>query len=232
MEAIVLAGGFGTRLRHIVSDVPKPMARVCERPFLEYILDNICSCGVNRVILAVGYQKEVVKDHFGNRYKNIDLVYSEEETPLGTGGAIKKALKECNEKNVFVINGDTYIDVKYRDFLNFHKEKKSDLTIAIKLLKNFDRYGTVQTMEGRIVSFSEKRPQTSGYINTGAYVINKSLLDSISLDVFSFENDFMEKKIEQYNFNAFITEGYFIDIGIPEDYFKAQADFNKQETVL
>ena len=112
-EAIVLAGGFGTRLAHIVSDVPKPMAPVCGRPFLRFILDDLQKKGVERIILATGYKRECIEEFFGTHYRGMEIVYSPEDTPLGTGGAIKRALSLCREDWVAVLNGDTYFDVDF-----------------------------------------------------------------------------------------------------------------------
>ena len=143
MEAIILAGGLGTRLSHIVKDVPKPMAPVAGRPFLEYILDYLIENDIKRVILATGYKHEIIEQHFGNLYKNIEIIYSVENEPLFTGGAIKKALSKCKENNVFIINGDTYFNVDLKEMKKFHIESNSEITIATKLMYDFERYGTV-----------------------------------------------------------------------------------------
>lgn len=220
MEAIILAGGFGTRLSKVVSNVPKPMAPINERPFLEYLLDDLDKKGIDRVILAVGYKKEIIKEHFQKRYKNIEIIYSEENTPLGTGGAIKKALTLSKTEDIFIVNGDTFFDVDLKEMYKFHKKNNSNLTLAIKEMKKFDRYGSLILEENKIVKFEEKKYIKKGYINGGIYLLNKNILDIKKEDSFSFEKDILENKnlkVEKYGYKS---EGYFIDIGIPEDYYK------------
>lgn len=223
MEAIILVGGFGTRLSHIVSEVPKPMAPVNGSPLLKYIMDYLGKNGITHVVFAAGYKAQVIQNYFEDCYQGIKIIYSIEDMPLGTGGAIKKALDCCNEKNVFIINGDTYFDVDLKSMKNFHAEMDSSLTIAVKPMSNFERYGSVIIENRRIVKFEEKRLTASGKINGGIYVIKKEILDGIEKVSFSFENDILEGCI--VDIHAFESNGYFIDIGVPEDYYKAQEDF-------
>lgn len=230
MEAIILAGGFGTRLAHIVSDVPKPMAPVYNKPFLEYILKYLTDSGIDKIIMAVGYKQEIIKEYFGSKYCSCEIEYSSEDKPLFTGGAIKKALRLCKENNIFVVNGDTFFNVNIQKMAIFHKEKKSDLTLALKEMNNFDRYGTVEMNEKhRITSFKDKKYTDLGKINGGLYLMNKELLDKMSEEKFSFETDFMEKYTEQFSMYGFFSQGYFIDIGVESDYKKAQIDFKSGE---
>ena len=220
MEAIILAGGFGTRLSKVVSDVPKPMAPINERPFLEYLLDDLNDKGINRVILAVGYKKEIIKNYFQERYKNIEIIYSDEDTPLGTGGAIKKALTLSKAEDIFVVNGDTFFDVDLKEMYKFHKENNSNLTLAIKEMERFDRYGSLALEGNKIIKFEEKKYIEKGYINGGIYLLKRTILDDKKEERFSFEKDILENKelkVEKYGYKS---EGYFIDIGIPEDYYK------------
>ncbi len=223
MEAIILAGGFGTRLKHIVSDVPKPMAPVTGQPFLEFIMKYLLINGVNKVVLAVGYKANIIQDYFGNNYHGIRIAYSIEDTPLGTGGAIRKALDSCNDDDVFIINGDTYFDVDLHKMKTFHTEMDSDLTVAIKSMSNFERYGSV-VIEGNLIrEFKEKKPTIKGRINGGIYLIKKKLMNLVDKESFSFEKVILESHmVDTY---AFESDGYFIDIGVPEDYYKAQKDF-------
>lgn len=217
MEAIILAGGFGTRLSTVVSDVPKPMAPINGRPFLEYLLEDLNEKGINRVILAVGYKKEIIKSHFKEKYKNIDIVYSDEDIPLGTGGAIKKALTLAEDENIFIINGDTFFDINLKEMYQFHKKNSSKLTLAIKEMEKFDRYGSLILEGDKIIKFEEKKYVDKGYINGGIYLINKKLLKKEE-ESFSFEKEILENEkfmIEKYGYKS---EGYFIDIGVPEDY--------------
>lgn len=224
MEAIILAGGFGTRLKHVVSDVPKPMAPIGDKPFLEYILEDLNKKGVIHVVLAVGYMKEKIEEYFKNQYKNIKISYSEENSPLGTGGAIKKAVSKCREEDIFVVNGDTFYDVDLEKMKKFHIENKSSLTIAVKEMENFDRYGSLIIENNKIVKFEEKKPMLKGKINGGIYLIKKNIFQGIEQESFSFEKEILEnERTEKY---AYENNGYFIDIGIPEDYYKLK---NKME---
>lgn len=229
MEAIILAGGLGTRLRSVISEVPKPMAPVNDVPFLQYILDYLKVNNINKVVLAVGYKWGVIQSYFGNQYKGIELVYSVEQEPLGTGGAIKQALQKCDEDNVYIINGDTYFDVDLEEMMKEHLTQNSDLTIATKYMKKFDRYGRVIISDNRIIDFEEKKFNAEGDINGGIYICKKTILDSIQSDKFSFEKDIMEKYIDIYKFYCFRSASYFMDIGIPEDYkqFEIDAQSNK-----
>lgn len=223
METIVLAGGFGIRLKEVVSDVPKPMAPVNGKPFLEYLLKDLSKKGIKHAILAVGYKKKIIKEYFKNKYENIEITYSEELTPLGTGGAIKKALKLAKKEDVFIVNGDTFFDVDLKRMKKFHTKNKSTLTVAVKEMENFDRYGSLVIKENKIIEFEEKKKKDKGKINGGIYLIKKDLLNRIEKENFSFEKEILEdKKIEKYSYES---EGYFIDIGIPEDYFKIRKQF-------
>lgn len=229
MEAVILAGGFGTRLAHVVQDVPKPMAPVCGKPFLQHLLDDLCAKGVQRVILAVGYKAECIESFFKNEYRGMELIYSREDTPLLTGGALKKALSICREKEIFLFNGDTFFDVDLQAMARLHQEKGALLTIAVKQMRDFERYGTVEIdPQGRIVRFVEKRPCREGAINGGVYLIKRDALGEIAADKFSFETEYLEKKVSGGQFYAFASDGYFIDIGVPQDYAKAQEDFKNR----
>jgi len=229
-EAIVLAGGFGTRLAHIVSDVPKPMAPVCGKPFLQFILDDLACKGVRRVILAVGYKKECIETYFGERYAGMELIYSPEDRPLFTGGAIRKAMSCIEGDRAFVINGDTYFDVDFDAMELAHRKNNAVLTIAVKPMKDFERYGTVEKDgECRITAFREKQPCKKGEINGGIYLLEKAEMLAIEEEKFSFETAYMEAHVNVKAMYAFRSDGYFIDIGIPEDYAKAQRDFEGHE---
>ncbi|RMA93310.1 nucleotidyltransferase family protein [Hydrogenothermus marinus] len=225
-EAIILAGGLGTRLRSVVKDVPKPMALVAGKPFLEYILDYLNNNSLKRVILAIGYKSDIIKSYFGNSYKELTLKYSEENEPLGTGGAIKQALNFSVENDILILNGDTFFNIDLIKFYEFHLAKKSNLTIALKKMENIDRYGTVEIDKDRRISgFSEKKYVKKGIINGGVYILNKPFFLSLNfVNKFSFEKDFLEKYYNLYNFYGFISKSYFIDIGIPEDYEKAKKE--------
>lgn len=224
MEAVILSGGKGTRLQSVIKDIPKTMADVNGTPFLETTLQWLNSFNINKVILAVGYKKEYIKKYFGNNYKNINLIYSEEEKPLGTGGAIKKALKECVDDNVIVMNGDVLARVDLNKMYEKHLSLGSVMTIAVKEMTNFDRFGVVKFNKDRITRFEEKKYVEKGFMNTGIYIMNKDIFENkIENKSFSIENDYLSKYVDKDKISPFIFAGEFIDIGIPEDYQKIQA---------
>lgn len=229
MQAIILAGGFGTRLRSVVSDVPKPIAPVCGRPFLNYILDTLNSYHFTKVVLAVGYQKEAIMSQYQNRYKDIEIVYSVEEEPLGTGGCLKQALQHIDDDFVFVLNGDTMFHI---DYIQMAKLKR--ISIACKEMFDFDRYGEVIFDENhQIQSFEEKKFVRKGYINGGIYYLPKNVFDNYALEKkFSLEKDFFEVYIKELSIQAFLSDSYFLDIGIPEDYDRAQIDFQGKKALF
>lgn len=219
MQAIILAGGFGTRLIGVVSDLPKPMAPIRGVPFLSYILDQLNDYGFSKVVLAVGYLSNKIKDFYGPHYKNLKIQYSYEDTPLGTGGCVYQAVDLIEDDYVYVINGDTYFDI---DFNSIHKPKRA--LIVCKHIKNASRYGRVIFNDSNIItSFAEKQSDISGYINGGIYYLKKDIFNEFNVsNKFSLEKDFFEKYIHKLNIEVFKSEAYFIDIGIPEDYERAQ----------
>ena len=219
-EAVILAGGFGTRLAHIVSDVPKPMAPVCGRPFLRFLLDDLQQKGFERVVLATGYKRECIEQFFGAHYRGMQIVYSPETSPLGTGGAVKQAMTHCSEDWVAVLNGDTYFNV---DFDRLSDERRDGtVVLAAKRMTHFDRYGALQLEGNLVTAFREKAPCEEGLINGGVYLVQRELLSSVSEDAFSFETTILEPLAQRGKVTAVESAGYFIDIGVPEDYALAQ----------
>lgn len=224
-EAIILAGGLGTRIRSLVADRPKVMVDVGGRPFLEMLLERAAHGGVTRAILATGYLHESVATHFGSRWGEIDIVYSIDDKPLGTGGAVWKALQAAARADVFVFNGDTFFDVDLRSFRQFHHSHRNDVTLALKPMRHFDRYGTVTLANGRVTGFHEKRFAEEGLINGGVYLINRRCAGRLMMPkTFSLEADLLEKKVDELKIGGYVSDGYFIDIGMPEDYGRAQRD--------
>ncbi len=226
MEAVIIAGGKGTRLQGVVSDVPKPMAPINNTPFLEILLNKLQKENIHKVILAVGYKNEIIKQYFGNKYKDIEILYSVEKEPLGTGGALKKASKLVSGNSFLAINGDTFFDIELKHLCHFHNKNNSDITIALKYLENFDRYGNVEVEKNKVYKFNEKEYKKQGFINGGIYCISKNVFKNINTESFSFEKDIMEKLINKISIQAQTYKSYFIDIGIPEDYKKAQIYFS------
>ncbi len=225
MEAVVLAGGFGTRLAQVVKDVPKPMAPVAGKPFLTYLVDDLISQGVSRIVMAVCYKKECLMDFFGSCYRGAEILYSVEETPLFTGGAIKQALSFCREKRVLIANGDTYFSVDLQKMRAFAAEKQTSAVIAVKEMVGFERYGKVEVSDkGLITAFHEKAPCERGWINGGIYDLKVDCLKDYPTK-FSLEMECFPKLLGQREIAAFPSDGFFIDIGIPEDYDMAQTLF-------
>jgi len=223
VEAIILAGGLGTRLRGTVPDLPKPMAPVCGRPFLAILLDQLVVAGFNAAILAVGYRYEAIWEYFGDIYKSLRLSYSVETEPLGTGGAIRLALMQTTTPQGFVVNGDTYLELNYRSMLAAHLRGNASITIAVRAVLEAGRYGALDIEQGCIHGFFEKGRCGPGIINAGVYLIAPDLFDRYTLPrAFSFENNLLMHKIQELLPLAFQTEGSFIDIGIPEDYARAR----------
>ncbi len=230
-EAIILAGGFGTRLQSVVSDVPKPMAPVNNEPFLNYIFDYLKYFRIEHVVISTGYLSEKIIEHYQNEYKGIKISYTKEETPLGTGGGIRLAMEKCMEQNVLVLNGDSFFDVDLNAYYKQHIEKKADCSLALRTVDNASRYGTINLGEkNTLLSFKEKDGfEKEGLINGGVYILNRGLfLNQTKPDIpFSIEKDFYEGRIKELHIFGFIYSGYFIDIGIPEDFKKAQDDFKR-----
>ncbi len=228
-EAIVLAGGLGTRLGGVIKDIPKPMAPIGEKPFLEFILDYLNFSEIKRIVISVGYKKEVIINYFANSYKNSEIIYSEEDTPLGTGGAILKAFELIEGERSFVLNGDTFFMISLKALYEFHIKKKAEISIALKRNEFKDkRYGNVLVSEeGKIINFEEKSNE-SALFNGGVYLINKRVFSNLNFpSKFSFEKDFLEKKVNEFDIFGKAFNNYFIDIGIPEDYEKAKREISK-----
>jgi D-glycero-alpha-D-manno-heptose 1-phosphate guanylyltransferase len=226
-EAIVLAGGFGTRLQSVVKDLPKPMADVNGKPFLTYILDYLIDYNYTKVVLSVGYLHEKIETFFGTQYKSLQIEYAVETEPLGTGGGIAFAMSFCKSNNILVLNGDTLFKADLFSFEQFHARCNSLLSIVLRHVADTSRYGRVNVNDkGQILNFTEKNKASGeGTINGGIYMINREFIQKLTLpQKFSFEKDLMEKYVSTMPFYALESDGYFIDIGIPEDYERAQKE--------
>jgi D-glycero-alpha-D-manno-heptose 1-phosphate guanylyltransferase len=228
-DCIILAGGLGTRLKDVVPDRPKCMAEINGKPFLHYLLTQLMPYHFCKVVFSVGPQKELVKEWVIANRKTYGFAidFAEEEEPLGTGGAIKNALKYTDSDDVIIMNGDTFFDIDIDELYATQQLKEADVTIALKQMQNFDRFGTVQmNADNQITAFEEKKPYDRGLINGGIYVIYKKSYLSLELgDVFSFENDYLQTHLNKHFYYGVPSEKYFIDIGIPADYEKAKLDF-------
>lgn len=227
-EAIILAGGLGRRLNSVVKDLPKVMAPVNGRPFLEYILDYVSDFVIEHVVLSVGHMKEPIMDHFGSQYKDIKIDYAIEEEPLGTGGAIKNAFNFIEGNRAFVLNGDTMFRLDLIRHFDFHSIRKTDFSITLREVEDVSRYGAVEVDEDRkIIAFREKGDKRGkGFINGGVYLIHRRFFEKYAFpEKFSIEKDCLEALVDIGQFYGLICRQYFIDIGIPEDYEKAQDEF-------
>lgn len=226
MKAIILAGGLGTRLSGVTGDIPKPMARIGARPFLEYLLDYLVEQGAEQAVLAVSHKWEIIREHFDDSYRGISLKYSVEEEPLGTGGAIRQALETIPDDEIIVLNGDTLFHVDLKAMAAIHRRGNVYLTIALKQVANCGRFGRVNISDnGVITEFLEKSTQGPGWINGGIYMLSRRLLDNFPMpEKFSFEKDLLEPNIGRIGPVAFQSNSYFIDMGVPEDYERAQSE--------
>ncbi len=218
MQAIVLAGGLGTRLRSVVQDLPKPMAPINGKPFLAFVLEYLKKQGITEIILSVSYKYELIQEYFKDEFYGMKIHYNIEKELLGTGGAIKDALKLVKNE-VYVVNGDTFFDIDLKKLVL----NGSKICIALKQMQNFDRYGTVNVDEqGIVTSFEEKVFKKQGLINGGIYLLKKDIFDEFSLEKkFSFE-EFLQENYKSLKIQTQIFDDYFIDIGIPEDYKEFQ----------
>ena len=229
-EAIILAGGLGTRLRSEVPDLPKSMAPVAGKPFIFYVINYYKKQGITKFIFCLGYKHELIENYLEQTFKGLDYKLTIEDEPLGTGGAIHQGALITTTSNVIVLNGDTFFEVDINQLSSFHDNKKADCTLCLKPMENTDRYGVVETNDdGRVTSFKEKRFYERSVINGGVYALNvESFLSEKFPARFSFEKDYFEKYFTEKKIYGIQQTGYFIDIGIPDDYNKAQEDFKNR----
>lgn len=225
-EAVILAGGLGTRLQGLVPDVPKPMAPIAGRPFLEILLASLAGKGVTRAVLSLGHLAETVIEHFGRRhgdcFAGIALAYCVEPEPLGTGGALRAALQHVHGDAALVVNGDTYLDLELGALAQRWQRDHRPLIVA-RAVDDTARFGRLVTEGLALRGFAEKAAAGPGTVNTGHYLLPRTLLDRCKLaDPFSFEIDFLMPRVDELAFEVFMTAGEFIDIGVPADYLRAQ----------
>jgi len=225
-EVIILAGGLGTRLRQALPDLPKCMAPVNGKPFIFYLINYLRSQGIEKFIFSLGFMHEVIEAYLNVEFSTLNYQCLIEKEPLGTGGAILASCYKASEQNVLVVNGDTLFRVDAaKAFIN-HNKHRSDCTLVLKTMENFDRYGVVELNEDdSIKSFKEKQFYKKGLINGGVYILNTEQFLAEELpSKFSFEKDYLEKYFETRKIYGTVQDAYFIDIGIPEDYFRVQQD--------
>lgn len=223
LEAVVLAGGLGTRLRSVVPDLPKPLAPVAGRPFLALVLARLAREGVRRAVLSLGYRAEAFMQVLGHCCAGVELVHEIEPQPLGTGGALRNALARCRGDAALVLNGDTFLELDLAAALSRFRANGRPLLLGCRVADTA-RYGRLQVDGGRLVGMAEKGVAGPGLINSGHYLLPCGLFDGLELpQAFSFENDFLLPQLAQRPIDVLEVRGRFIDIGVPEDYALAQS---------
>lgn len=225
IPAVVLAGGLGTRLRSAVPDLPKPMADIDGQPFMAHLLRYLARNGVRRAVLSVGYMHEIIEEHFGGSFADIELRYAVESSPLGTGGAVRYAASVAGAERFFLLNGDSFFDVPLARLLRIHAQSQAAVTAALKPMRDFDRYGAVRIDDsGKILEFKEKQPCAEGLVNGGVYVVDRAVVSGTQGERFSFESAVLEPLAAAGRMASLVCDGYFVDIGVPDDYARARAE--------
>ncbi len=219
MKAIILAGGLGTRLGNLLGGLPKPMAPVNGKPFLELLILMLKRWNIDEIILSVGHRKEIIEEYFGDGQSwGINIAYSRENEPLGTGGAISAAMMMHEDDRYLVMNGDSYFDLDFDSLRNFHELKEAQATLALTWIKDTGRYGRVDLNErDEITGFREKQNAQEGYINGGIYILARSVSSIIAPGQVSFEREVLPELIGK-GLYGYAQNGFFMDIGIAEDY--------------
>jgi D-glycero-alpha-D-manno-heptose 1-phosphate guanylyltransferase len=224
-EAIILAGGLGSRLRSVTGSLPKPLAPVAGRPFLELLLEMLAWDGFSHVVLSLGYGADAIRERFGNGSPRLALSYVIEESPLGTGGAMREAFQHLHGARAFVVNGDTFAQPGFGAMETSLASSAATLAVALKRVENVSRNGAVLVENGLNTGFVKKGDAGAGLINAGVYLTGRDLFDGFDLPPsFSFERDFLAANLAQLQPLGFVMDGYFIDIGVPEDYARAQRE--------
>lgn len=224
ITAVILAGGLGTRLAPIIKNKPKVLAEVKGHPFLQYLLEVLNKNNFKNVVLCTGFLGDQIKQTFGQKYKNIHLLYSNEPVPLGTGGGLRNALSFMNTNIVLVMNGDSFCDVDFEQFLGFHMNKNSSASLVLASVSDTSNFGTVKLVNhDSIIQFREKK-KGKGLVNAGIYLINKTLIEKIPLKKISLEKEIFPTWIGK-GFYGYKSNKDFIDIGTPQNYKKAEQFF-------
>ncbi len=230
MQAVLLTGGLGTRLRSVINDRPKPLAPVAGRPFLEYVVRELAASGIRELVFAVGYRGEMIQEAFGDGSRlGVRISYAFEETLLGTGGAVRNAAPFLTDPYFFVLNGDTFYRMDYGALSRLRGERDLDLALVLRRVEDISRYGEAVLEDGRLARFNEKTGERRpGTINGGVYLMSRALLDEIPPGKVSLEQDLIPAWMrEGRRMGGMVSDGYFIDIGVPEDYFRFQEDVEK-----
>jgi D-glycero-alpha-D-manno-heptose 1-phosphate guanylyltransferase len=226
MVAVILAGGMGTRLHPITHDrIPKVLAEVSGKPFIHWLLRYLKNQGINKVIIAVHHLADQVQTFVGDNFNGMEISYSLETIPMGTGGASRIAIEHSGFSLIWLLNGDTWFPVNLKSMWSWHQKSGNQITIAVKKLYDFNRYGSI-TMDpkGRITGFREKQTVKEGYINGGIYLMETEVLKSFATGtIFSLEHDLFERRVGELKMGGYKSKARFIDIGRPEDYHLIQS---------
>lgn len=234
MNALILSGGLGRRLRSVLGDHPKPMATIGEKPFLEYVLLQLRRHGVRRIILCIGYRGELIQEYFGKGdLLSLELRYSSESELLGTGGALKVAESLIETPDFLVLNGDSIFDIDLNTLIRFHRNRQARATAALAKVENSRRYGSVEiNNQGEVIRFLEKAHERPGLINAGIYVLHYKVLGSIPQGrPISLEREVLPQLIGRGLYGVSF-DSYFVDIGVPENYLKLHADPSRLLAVI
>jgi D-glycero-alpha-D-manno-heptose 1-phosphate guanylyltransferase len=225
-SAVILAGGLGTRLQKVLREMPKSLAPVNGQPFLSYLFRYLAHYRIRNIFLSVGFQSDKIMTEYGSSFLGMGITYVSEDSPLGTGGGLRKALSECDEDRVLALNGDSFFDVDLRSFAGLHAQSGASMSLALRRVENAGRYGAIKVDEAHTVTaFDEKSgSEAPGLINGGTYLINRDwfLSETPPEANFSLEKDLLGKKAGDQLLKGFEFKGYFIDIGVPDDYERAQ----------
>ncbi len=228
-DCVILCGGLGTRLRDVIGEVPKVMAQVGGRPFLDLIIEYLKDQGAERIILCTGYKAEVVEEYYRGHDFGLTIDFSKEDEPLGTGGAIKNAREIILSDSFFVFNGDSFLPVDLRAFLDFHKKNEALASILVSQVGKISDFGSIEIDKaGRIISFQEKiEGADKKMVNAGIYCFDKSIFQHMPGDQkFMLENDLFPSLVGNQFYGHYVDEE-FIDIGTPERYQSVRKNFKK-----
>jgi D-glycero-alpha-D-manno-heptose 1-phosphate guanylyltransferase len=227
LKAIVLCGGLGTRLGNLTQDTPKPLIWVSGRPFLAHVLDQLLAAPLDEIVLAVSFQWQKVQAAIGNRWRDVKVSYSIEQEPLGTGGAIRRAMQQSGVTEALVANGDTLLKMNADDLARFARQHGADIAVALRATEDSSRFGKVNIdPTGRIVAFEEKASGSRGLINSGVYYLKSSVFNQIDTPSFSFEKDILAGHHGRLAIYGMQTTAYFIDMGVPKDLARARLELS------
>ena len=231
LEAVVLAGGLGTRLKSVLADTPKILAPLGGRPLLDTFIDKLLEGGAARIILCVGYLRDQIIEYVrrraqeDGRYRLIE--FSKEQWPLGTGGALKNAASLVKKKTFFIMNGDTLHEIDIAALRLFHLKTNGAITIAVHVSNREDVGRMRVDASARILGFEEKSADKNLPVSTGVYMMNKDVLAKMPSGPFSLEYDFFPTFVQKFPCYAFFSEGDVIDIGTPERYHSAKKRYTQ-----